>query len=38
MFAGEGQSGPGGLLVVVNDLKLPHGFNAIYVYALPDKK
>ena len=32
------QSGTGGLLGVVKDLKIPHGFNAIYVYALPDKK
>jgi len=38
VFTGDGQSGTGNVLRNVPKLKAVRGHNAVYVFALPDKK
>jgi alcohol dehydrogenase (cytochrome c) len=38
VFTGDGQSGTGNVLANVPKLKAVRGHNAVYVFALPDKK
>ena len=38
VFTGDGQSGTGNVLANVPKLKAVRGHNAVYVFALPEKK
>jgi alcohol dehydrogenase (cytochrome c) len=38
VLTGDGQSGTGGPLRLVDELKPPRGHNAVYVFALPEKR
>ena len=37
VLTGDGQSGTGGPLRLVDELKPPRGHNAVYVFALPER-